>query len=159
MRAPLNRKGIVCSECADGFGPSVTAFRYRCVNCTNASYGTPLFLFIMFVPITVFYFIVLVLQIKFLSSPIPCFIMYAQFVVLLFDSDDYISFTDCWNRTLDINIMLTLYDIFNSYFGHHLNILQQYCFEQEPKIYSFSYPWLCFSLLPAFYLLVLILFT
>ena len=33
---PLNRKGLVCSECADGFGPSVTSFGYKCVNCTDA---------------------------------------------------------------------------------------------------------------------------
>ena len=26
MCSPLNRKGLVCSECADGFGPSVTSF-------------------------------------------------------------------------------------------------------------------------------------
>ena len=26
MCGPLNRKGLVCSECANGFGPSVTSF-------------------------------------------------------------------------------------------------------------------------------------
>ena len=36
MCAPLNRKGLVCSECADGFGPSVTSFGYKCANCTNS---------------------------------------------------------------------------------------------------------------------------
>ena len=33
MCDPLNRKGLVCSECADGFGPSVTSFGYKCVSC------------------------------------------------------------------------------------------------------------------------------
>ena len=89
MCGPLNRKDLVCSVCADGFGPSVTSFGYRCVNCTQSNpwYGMPLFLFITFVPITVFYFTVLVFQIKILSAPMPCFTMYAQFVVLEFDSD------------------------------------------------------------------------
>ena len=36
MCGPLNRKGLVCSDCADGFGPSVTSFRYRCVSCSDA---------------------------------------------------------------------------------------------------------------------------
>ena len=35
---------LVCSECADGFSPSVTSLENRCANCTNAWYGVPLFL-------------------------------------------------------------------------------------------------------------------
>ena len=52
MCGPLNRKGLVCSECADGFGLSVTSFgyKYKCVNCTNISYGVPLFLVIKLFP-------------------------------------------------------------------------------------------------------------
>ena len=60
MCGPLNRKGLVCSECADGFGPSVTSFGYtKCTNCSNAWYGVLLFLFLKFVPITVFYLFIL----------------------------------------------------------------------------------------------------
>ena len=72
---------------------------------------------------TVFYFIVLVLQIKALSAPMPCFIMYAQFVVLVFDPDHHISYIYSLDLTLDLKIVLTLYGIFNLYFGHHINIL------------------------------------
>ena len=39
MCGPPNRKGLVCSECADGFGPSVTSFGYKCANCTDHRYG------------------------------------------------------------------------------------------------------------------------
>jgi hypothetical protein len=39
MCRPLNRKGLVCSECADGFGPSVTSFGYRCVTCMISMLG------------------------------------------------------------------------------------------------------------------------
>ena len=85
MCGPLNRKGLVCSECADGFGPSMTSFRYKCANCTNAWYGVPLFLFLEFVPITVLYFVFWIFQISITSPPIPCFIMYAQLFVLAFD--------------------------------------------------------------------------
>ena len=134
MCGPLNRKGLVCSECADGFGPSVTSFGYRCVNCTqsNAWYGVSLFLFITFVPITVFYFIVLVFQIKILSAPMPCFIMYAQFVAIVFDSDNHFSFTNSWNLSLDIKIVLMVYGIFNLYLGHHVITLSQYCLSKNP---------------------------
>ena len=42
MCGPMNRKGIVCSECIDGFGPSVTSIGYKCVNCSDAWYGVSL---------------------------------------------------------------------------------------------------------------------
>ena len=157
MCGPLNRKGLVCSECADGFGPSVTSFGYRCVNCTQSKYwyGIPLFLFITFVPITVFYIIVLVFQIKILSAPMPCFIMYAQFVVLVFDSDTYFSFTNSWNISLDIKIVLMVYGIFNLYFGHHINILPQYCLNKNLNFMHLA----ILGYISAFYPLLLILLT
>ena len=34
----LNRKSLVCSECADGLGPSVTLLGYQCVNCSEIRY-------------------------------------------------------------------------------------------------------------------------
>ena len=53
MCGPMNRKGRVCSECTDGFAPSVTSIGYECSNCTGIWYGVPLYLFLEFVPITV----------------------------------------------------------------------------------------------------------
>ena len=38
MCGPMNRKGIVCSECIDGYGPSVTSPNFRCSDCSNAWY-------------------------------------------------------------------------------------------------------------------------
>ena len=86
MCGPINRKGLVCSECADGYGPSFTSYGYKCANCTNSWYNVPLFVFVYLVPITVLYIIVLVFRISVMSSgPMPCFIMYAQFVVVGID--------------------------------------------------------------------------
>ena len=51
----------------------------------NARYGVPLFLFLEFVPITVFYLIVLVFQISVTSAPMPCFIISSQFIIATFD--------------------------------------------------------------------------
>jgi hypothetical protein len=67
MCGPVNRKGRVCSECIDGFAPSVIMIStgyVECANCTAAWYGIkPLYLFLEFVPITLFYLAVLVFQI------------------------------------------------------------------------------------------------
>ena len=128
MCSPLNRKGLVCSECADGFGPSVTLFGYKCV-CTDAWYGVPLFLFLEFVSITLLYLIILVFQISVTSAPMPCFIMYAQFIAITFDSSNFASplvliLTFNLRNDLDCGfynkIVLLLYRVFNLEFGRYL---------------------------------------
>ena len=121
MCDPLNRKGIVCGECADGFGPSVTSYGNKCANCTNTWYHIPLFLFAHFVPLTVLYIIILVFRISVVSPPIPCFIMYAQFVVFefdlyndtLFNNSHNLIFTNEGDIRLDMKILHTFYGLFN----------------------------------------------
>ena len=43
MCKTLNRKGRVCSECMEGYGPTVMSagFDIQCSNCTGAWYGIP----------------------------------------------------------------------------------------------------------------------
>ena len=59
MCGPMNRKGLVCNKCIDGYGPSVTSTKFRCSDYSNAWYGVPLYLLLEFVPVTVFYLILL----------------------------------------------------------------------------------------------------
>ena len=118
MCGPLNSKGLVCSQCADGFGPSITSYGYRCVNCTDTWYRVPLFLLLELVPITVLYLIVLVFQISVTSPPMPCFIMYAQFAVYTIyykkmEPLEDIKLDKHWNFRLDIKILTTIYGLFN----------------------------------------------
>ena len=158
MCGPLNRKGLLCSECADGFGPSVTSFRYRCVNCTDAWYGVPLiivFLSLKLVPITILYVIVLIFQVKVVSAPIPCFIMYAQFVVIMFDSNSHFSFTRTWDSPLDVKIMLSFYGIFNLDFLQHLHYFEPYCLSQKLKFIHLAF----LEYVSAFYPIMLIFLT
>ena len=146
MCGPLNRQGLVCSQCADGYGPSFTSFGYRCVNCSDTWYGVPLFLLLEFGPITVLYLIILVLQISVTSAPMPCFIMYAQLIVLatsyIFDKDlllKPILFNDAQERnlTLDVKVALTFYGIFNLDFLH-FNTLPPLCLSSHVKFIDLS---------------------
>ena len=81
MCGPLNRKGLICSECVDNFGPSATFFGYSCSNCSSAWYGIPFYLLLEFVPVTVFYLIILFFQIGFTSAPFTAFALYSQIAV------------------------------------------------------------------------------
>ena len=160
MCSPLNRKGYLCSECANGFGPSVTSFGYRCANCTDTLYGVPLFLFLEFVPITAFYIICLAFQISVTSAPMPCFIMYAQIIVVTFDFTTTntrvlhkIIPKDNLGHRLDIKIILALYRVFNLDFGHYL--LPPYCLSSKLKFIHGAY----LGYISAFYPPLLILLT
>ena len=83
MCGPMNRKGRVCSECIDGFAHSLFSTGYDCSNCMGAWYGIPLYLFLEFVPITIFYLIVIVFGIRVTSAPMTCFVMYSQLIVMV----------------------------------------------------------------------------
>ena len=75
----MNRRGWLCKDCIEGFGPSVTSIGYKCSNCTAVTwFGLPLYLLQEFLPITVFYLIILVFRIHLASAPMTCFIMYSQ---------------------------------------------------------------------------------
>ena len=81
MCGHMNRKGIVCSECIDGFGPSVMSFGYKCANCSKAWSGMALYILVELVPITVFYILILTFWINMTSAPMTGFILYSQLVV------------------------------------------------------------------------------
>ena len=78
MCDPLNREGRVCSQCMDGFGPAVFSTVPTCSNCMDAWYGIPVYLFLEFVPITIFYFIVVIFRINVTSAPMVAFVLFCH---------------------------------------------------------------------------------
>ena len=84
MCEPMNRKGRVCSECTDDFGPSIFSFGLLCSNCTDIWYGVPLYLFLEFVPITVFYVVILLFRVNITSAPMVAYIFFSQIAVATF---------------------------------------------------------------------------
>ena len=82
MCGPMNRKGILCSECIDGYGPSVTSPNFRCSDCLNVWYGVPLYLLLELVPVTVFYLIMLIFQVNVTSAPMISYIFYSNIILL-----------------------------------------------------------------------------
>ena len=113
MCGPLHRRGVLCSECAKGYGHSVTSVGYTCSKCTGVWYGVPLYLLIEFVPITIFFFIVLFFRINVTSPPMVAFVLYCQIGVsrylditntLLFDTTPTHKF---------LTFLITFYGVWN----------------------------------------------
>ena len=134
MCRPINRKGLVCSECIEGFGPSVTSLGYPCSNCTDAWYGIPVFLFIEFFPVTIVYVIVIIFQINLTSAPFTCFVLCSQFAVSGFVmAFGRFSFLTSIEYYVFI-ILITVYGIWNLDF--FLYILPLFCV--SPNLILFS---------------------
>ena len=145
MCGPMNRKGRVCSECEDGFGLAVTStFNIQCSNCTDVWYAIPLYLCLEFVPVTIFYLVIVVFQFNITSAPMTCYIMTSQLIPLwwslAFEGEDMnvsrsmfsLNRHTGWFR----NIMLTLYDIWNLRFYGFL--VPPFCISSKLKPFHIS---------------------
>ena len=72
----------MCSECIDGYGPSVTSPNFRCSDCSNTWYSMPLYLLLELVPVSVFYLIMLIFQVNVTSAPMISFVFYSNIILL-----------------------------------------------------------------------------
>ena len=72
-----NRTGTLCGKCKDDHYPLAYAFSVNCVKCSN---GTNWWKFVLaaFVPLTVFYFLILFFRINITSSYLQGFVLYNQ---------------------------------------------------------------------------------
>lgn len=86
MCSPMNAKGLVCSQCIDGFGPAVFSYGFPCANCVGAWYGVPIYIFFEFFPITLFYLFILVFPLSVTRAPMTTFVFCSQILSLFFEA-------------------------------------------------------------------------
>ena len=154
MCGPVNRKGTVCSQCADSFGLAVFSNAHTCTNCTGVWYGVPLYLFIEFVPITIFYLIIMFFHINVTSAPMVAFVLYSQIFVSAFST--LVSNKVIFNTTIIyrfLTILASFYGIWNLDFFRF--IIPPFCVSSviKPIHINFLY------FISAFYPLCLIAFS
>ena len=83
MCGPYNRKGFLCGECIDGYGPAVYSLEYKCANCSALSseyFTIPLYLLLELTPITFFYIFLLFFRINITSGPFLGYIIFCQII-------------------------------------------------------------------------------
>ena len=152
MCGSMNRKGWLCKDCIDGFGPSVTSTGYKCVNCTGVWYGVPLYLLQELIPITVFFFIILIFRIHLVSAPMTCFIMYSQLRTIEVLLDPQPPMSDILNNPVS-KVILVFYGIWNLDFIQYL--LPAFCVSSKIQLTHI----LLFKYISSIYPIILILFT
>lgn len=136
MCGVMNRRGIVCSECLEGFSPAITSFGFQCSNCTNAWYGVPLFLLLEFVPSTIFYLIVVAFGFSVTSAPMTSFVLYSQLAAHLFTAFTVLTAVvenEYGNGMIYfIKVITSLYGIWNLDFFRYL--IPPFCISPQLKL-------------------------
>ena len=82
MCGPFNRAGTLCGRCREGFYPLAYSFDMKCVKCPNGRSNWWRFVLAAFLPLTLFYFIVLLFRINVTSSHLHGFIYCSQLMAI-----------------------------------------------------------------------------
>ena len=75
-----NRKGQLCGECAETYTLPAYSYYLGCVKCKNYNNGWIKFIFAAFLPLTIFYILVIMFRISVTSSTFNAFVMVSQIV-------------------------------------------------------------------------------
>ena len=73
-----NRKGQLCGECAENYTLPGYSYYLGCVKCNNYNNGWIKFIVASFLPLTIFYIIVIIFRISVTSSTLNAFVMVSQ---------------------------------------------------------------------------------
>ena len=123
---PYNREGLLCEQCIKGFGPAVYSYDLRCANCTDISTGHAIILYLLleFLPITIFFFVIVIFHFNITSGPMLGYVMFCQAYTFAIQCTMYIhdSIKSQSLLTLVIfaDVFMVLADIWNLHFFKYL---------------------------------------
>ena len=113
--AAFNRKGFLCSECKENYG--LAAYRYyglMCVKCSGSAWNWVAYIFLLFVPPTILFVVLLIVHINIHSGALTGFIYIAHIATSATFFYPAI-FTLCQSLFgyWPVQILLSLYGIWN----------------------------------------------
>ena len=152
----LNRKGLLCSECYDGYGPAVYAFANECIKCPGKAFGRwALFLFVALFPVTLFYVVVIIFNIQASSPPFAVYVFFCQTFVafdrIYFPGSTKFSIHD--PSQVLLLLARTVSGVWNLDFGRY--IFPPFCVSESINTYHALF----LDYISGFYPMVLIFFT
>ena len=91
MCGPYNRKGLLCGECKDGYGPAVYSFDMKCADCSSlwSKCAILLYLFLQFVPSTLIFICIFAFRLNITSGPLLGYILFCQTTLVLLSDRKY----------------------------------------------------------------------
>ena len=84
MCGPYNRRGLLCGECKDGYGPAVYSFDLKCAKCSSqwSKHAISLYIFLQFVPTTLIFICLVVFRINITSGPLLGYVLFCQSCII-----------------------------------------------------------------------------
>ena len=110
MCGSLHRKGLLCGECEDGFGPALYSNTLECKKCWGHGFGLLLYITLTVIPTTVLYFILVIFHISASSPPLNAFVLSCHITVYTFRFHPtlYWSFVDELSGSSSVLLKVTL---------------------------------------------------
>lgn len=109
----FNRIGQLCGRCSDNFVPPIYSYNLSCVNCTTYHNSNGLkFLAVSFIPLTGFYFFIIMCRISVTSGLLNAFILIAQLLTSPLLMRGLVQMHD-HNSRLPLTILSSIFGIWN----------------------------------------------
>ena len=110
----FNRQGTLCGQCKDGHFPLAYSFDFTCVKCPHSKTNWIKYVLVAFLPLTAFYFVILLFKVNIASSHLYGFVLYSQAITFpLLARLLVMSFQSRSKYSIPVKILATLYGIWN----------------------------------------------
>jgi hypothetical protein len=127
MCGELNRNSTLCGKCRDGYYPLAYSYSMECVPCQNGKSNWWKFVLATFLPLTIFYLIILFFNINVVSSRFQGFLFYSQIISMPAMVRVMIFLIEYHNEqghkfSIAVRSMSTLYGFWNLDFLRSMNL-------------------------------------
>ena len=116
----LHRKGRLCGECEDNYSLPVYSYILGCVHCKSFKYGWIKFITVAFLPLTVFYILVIIFRISATSSTMNGYVLTSQLIatpafIQIFYTKNQVNayYYVSYSTNLFVNLGIAVYTIWN----------------------------------------------
>ena len=77
-----SRTGVMCGECIEGYGLPVYSYSLACVECSHYKYNWLKYIAVAYIPLTLFYFLVIICRISATSGVLIGYVTISQMVTV-----------------------------------------------------------------------------
>ena len=107
----LGRTGTLCGSCLPDYYPLAYSFDLNCIPCPNARWNWVWYIMAAYLPLTLFYFVLVLLKINVVSSLFNPVVFFSQ--VMSISRSFLRSVRNDSDASVGIRILLTLYGVWN----------------------------------------------
>ena len=118
----FNRQGSLCGSCKDGYFPLAYSYNMTCVKCEATWYNWIEYLLIVYVPLTIFYLVILFFQVNMTSSYWLGFVIFSQAISFpMMCRIVELSYGSGKNYKVPLQVALSIYGFWNLDFFRVIN--------------------------------------